>query len=102
MLRYLPILMAGAATLTADAQSPRELIEGGHWKRARAAVEAMKGSDAEQLYLMATVKQAFGDLDAAEKLAEAAVAANPKEAQYHYRLAEVSGEKAQKASVFKQ
>src|SRR5690349_12332669 len=102
MVRYFPILLAAALTLPGQAQPVRELIEAGHWKRARAAVEAMKGSDAETLYLMATVKQAFGDLDAAEKLAERAVAASPKDAQYHYRLGEITGQKAQKAGVFKQ
>ena len=58
--------------------------------------------DPETLYLNAAVKQIWGDLDAAEKLAERAVAANPKEARYHYRLAMISGEKAQKASVIHQ
>src|SRR6266496_231048 len=98
MRRTLTILLAGAATLAAQApgqMSPRELIEGGHFKRAHAMMEGRTGSDAETLYLMATIKQAYGDLDAAEKLAERAVAANPKNAEYHYRLAEISGEKAQ-------
>jgi tetratricopeptide (TPR) repeat protein len=97
------MLLAGAMTLAAQGQiGPRELIEADHWKRAKAAVEARTGNDAETLYLKATVKQATGDLEAAEKLAEQAVAANPKEAEYHYRLSEITGERAQRASVFKQ
>ena len=75
MDRVLLALLAGAAGLTAQGQpSPRDLIEAGHYKRARAMVEARPSSDAETLYLMATLKQAWGDLDAAEKFAERAVA----------------------------
>jgi hypothetical protein len=47
---------------------------------------AHTANDAEGFYLNATVKQLWGALDEAEKLAEKAVAANPKEARYHYRL----------------
>jgi tetratricopeptide (TPR) repeat protein len=103
MRHTLTICLAIVATMPAQPQpSPRELIEGDHWKRARAAVEARTSNDAETLYLKATIKQAQGDLDAAEKFAEQAVAANPKEADYHYRLSDVVGQKAQKASVFHQ
>jgi tetratricopeptide (TPR) repeat protein len=103
MLRDLTMLLASAATLAAQGQvSPRELIEADHWKRARAIIEARTSNDAETLYLKATIKQALGDLDAAEKLAEQAVAANPKEAEYHYRLSDITGTKAERASVFKQ
>jgi tetratricopeptide (TPR) repeat protein len=99
MLKLTFVLWAVAAALSA--QTPRELIEAGHWKKLRAMVDA-KGAnmaDAESLFLMASVKQAFHELDAAEKLAERAVAANPKEAEYHFRLSEIEGEKAQKAST---
>jgi tetratricopeptide (TPR) repeat protein len=103
MLRLMAILLAGASAWAADGQvSPRELIEGGHFKRARALVDARNANDAETLYLQATLKQIYGELDAAQKLAERAVAANPKEAQYHYRLSDITGEMAQKASVFRQ
>jgi len=103
MLRNLIALASCAPLLWAQAQmSPRQLIEGDHWKRARAWVESHPGSDAETLYLTATIKQAFGDLDGAEKYAQRAVDANPKEAEYHYRLSDITGGKAQKASVFHQ
>src|SRR5438045_2999425 len=101
MRQTIIILLATAASLAAQG-SPRELIEAEHWKRARAIVEARTSGDAETLYLKATIKQAMGDLDAAEKLAEQAVVANPKEAEYHYRLSDITGQKAQKASVFHQ
>jgi len=103
MRHILTIFLAIVATMPAQPQpSPRELIEGDHWKRARAAVDARTSNDAETLYLKATIKQALGDLDAAEKFAEQSVAANPKEAEYHYRLSDIVGQKAQKASVFHQ
>ena len=100
MARFLVLLLAAATGLAA--QSPRELIDGGHYKRARAMVESRNANDGETLYLMATIKQAFGDLDGAQKFAERAVAANPKDAQYHYRLSDITGEMAQNASVFRQ
>jgi tetratricopeptide (TPR) repeat protein len=103
MRRSFVILLAGAAVLAAQTQpSPRELIEADHWKRARAIVEARTSTDAETFYLKATIKQAQGELDAAEKFAQQAVAANPKDADYHYRLSDITGEKAQNASVFHQ
>ena len=95
-----PALFA-AAFLTAQT-SPEDLFPGGHFKKFRAFAAAHTANDAEGLYLQATVKQLFGDLDEAEKLAERAVAANPKEARYHYRLATISGIKAQRASVIHQ
>src|SRR5262245_35562588 len=103
MRQSLITLVITVAAMRAQTQpSPRDLIEGEHWKRARAAVEARTSNDAETLYLKATVKQVLGDLDAAQKFAEQAVAANPKEAEYHYRLSDIVGQKAQKASVFHQ
>ena len=90
-------------TAVAAAQtSPDALLPAGHFKKFREAAAAHKAEDAEGWYLRATVAQLFGSLDDAEKLAERAVAANPKEARYHYRLAVVSGIKAQRASVLHQ
>ena len=103
MQKFLLLFVVGATTLPGQTQTAiRELIDGGHWKRARVLVAQNGGSDAESLYLAATVKQAYGELDAAEKFAERAIAANPKEAQYHFRLSTVLGEKAQKAGVLHQ
>ena len=84
------------------AQSPDDLLPGDHYKRFRAIAAAHTAADAEGLYLNATVRQLWGDLDEAERLAERAVAANPREARYHYRLAVIAGIKAQKASVLHQ
>src|SRR5207248_2674690 len=101
LLRIAIAAMLSAAVVTAQS-SPEELIAAGHFKRLRAMTAARNSNDAETLYLNATVKQAWGELDEAEKLAERAVAANPKEARYHYRLAVISGIKAQHASVLHQ
>src|ERR1700676_2345698 len=100
MVHTLVTALLAAASLAA--QTPEELIEAGHFKRARALVEARNPNDPETLYLMATLKEQWGDLDTAEKLAERAVAANPKDARYHYRLADILGSKAQRASVIHQ
>jgi tetratricopeptide (TPR) repeat protein len=82
--------------------SPDELLPGNHFKRFRALAAAHTANDAEGFYLNATVKQLWGALDDAEKLAERAIAANPNEARYHYRLAVIEGIKAQRASVIHQ
>jgi tetratricopeptide (TPR) repeat protein len=103
MQRILTVLLAAATALTAQPQpSPRELIDAGHYKRLAVYLGSHNGSDAETLYLQATLKEVQGDLDAAEKLAERAVAADPKQAQYHYRLSSIVGQKAQKAGVLRQ
>ena len=85
-------------------QTPEQLIRQGHWKRAKADVEAglaAKPNDPVLLYQMARVKQMFGDLDAARSFAERAVALAPS-ADTHLQLADVVGDQATKASVFKQ
>src|ERR1700730_16930912 len=99
------LLCAAALQAQASIASIQDLIDGGHYKRARAAIEAKykeTPNDAETLCLMSRTRQQWGKLDEAEKLAEKAVALNPKEARYHFQLAEVVGEKAQKASMLHQ
>jgi len=103
MQRLVWVALAGAVALAGQGQpSPQELIDAGHYKRARALVEARNSNDADTLYFMATLKQMWHDLDAAEKYAERAVAANPKDARCHYRLSDISGERAQDANPFRQ
>ncbi len=103
MRRYL-ILLCGLTAVHAQ-PSPETLLEEGHAKRARAIVEARfaaNPNDPETLYLMSWIKQGLGDAPTAQQLAERAVAAAPKVAKYHYRLAEAVGEQAQKASTLRQ
>ena len=98
-------LIAGLSlppALAAD-PAPEALIEAGHWKRARAALEQRyqaNPNDAQAAYLLSEVKEAFGDLDAALKLAEKAVQLDGAKSAYHYQLAEVCGETAERASLF--
>ncbi len=99
--RAIPALLLAAALLPAQAL-PDDLLPGNHFKRFRTLAAAHPATDAEGLYLNATVKQLWDALDDAEKLAERAIAANPKDARYHYRLAVIAGEKAQRASVLHQ
>jgi tetratricopeptide (TPR) repeat protein len=97
-------LLAVPAHAAPDAAT-RRLLDAGHWKQARAILEPRvkaNPSDAEAAALLSRVRQAFGSLDAALPLAETAVTLEPNVADYHWRLAEVVGQMAQRASVFKQ
>ena len=99
------VLLAGllAWPVLANDPAPEALIKAGHWKRARALVEQRyhaNTGDARSAYLLSQVKATFGDLDAALKLAEKAVAADGNNADYHFQLAAVCGQTAEKASLF--
>lgn len=105
--RWSVIVFTLAVVSTAAAPDPatRDLIEGGHFKRARLVLEPRakaNPSDAEAAALLSRVRVAFGDLDGALPLAEAAVNLEPQVADYHWQLAQVVGEMAQRASVFRQ
>ena len=97
-------LAAGIVSATWAADDARTLADQGHWKRARAAVEATlaaRPDDPAALTLYAEVLQAFGEKDAALKQAEKAVAAAPNSAAAHHQLSEIVGQMAQDAGVFK-
>jgi tetratricopeptide (TPR) repeat protein len=86
-----------------DPDSAEALIEGGHWKRARAIVEprvAANPRDAQAACLLSRIKLAFGDLDGALKSAQQAVALEDGNSNYYFQLAEVYGEMADRASIF--
>src|SRR5690349_8016866 len=101
LMRTFAAALLAAASLHAQT-SPDDLVEAGHFKRLRALVATRNPNDAESLYLAAIVKQAWNQLDDAEKLADRAVAANPKDPRYHFRLAEIAGIKAEHAGVLHQ
>jgi len=85
--------------------SPEALIQNGHFKRARALAEQRLRTDPgnpETLWLLSWVKQAWKDYDASIQFAEKAVAADPKSARYHMRLADALSEEAIRASKLKQ
>jgi len=94
----------GAASAP-DNPAIRRLLDGGHFKRSRAALEPrlpQNPNDAEVNFLFSQVKQAYRDLDSALKLAEKAASLNPKSGEYRYQVAEVVGEQAEDASIFRQ
>jgi tetratricopeptide (TPR) repeat protein len=87
------------------AETADQLIKADHWKRARVLVEAtlkQTPSDAHTLTQMAMIRQRFGDLDGALKAAEQAIALDSKNAAAHLALADVFGDRAEKAGVFQQ
>jgi tetratricopeptide (TPR) repeat protein len=106
------VTVAPAATMSgpvaaSDATdgSPQLLVEQGHFKRARAAVDAaltINPADAESLYLSARVRLAFGDAEEALVLAEKAGAANPRSAACQFLIARTCGEVARRAGGFRQ
>jgi tetratricopeptide (TPR) repeat protein len=84
---------------------PERLIEAGHWKRARAMVEArMAQAPADPLahFLLSQVRNAFGDRDSPLALAEKAVALDGRCAKYHRQVAECLGVMAQHANPIQQ
>jgi len=94
-------LVSFAAAGVAD--SAEALIDAGHWKRARAILEprvAANPRDAQAACLLSQVRLAFGDLDGALKLAQQAVALEDGSSKYHFQLARVYGEMADRASIF--
>jgi len=94
----------------ASAQSPAvspgaALAEHGHWKRLKALIEpraAANPNDAEAQWLLSQVRMAFRDVDNALAPAEKAVALDPKNVEYRWQVAQVVGEQASSASIFKQ
>src|SRR5688572_30118498 len=90
----------------AAAQSPAvDLAEHGHWKRLRALIEpraAANPNDAEAQWLLSRVQLAFRDPDRALAPAERAVVLDAKNGEYRWQLAQVVGELASNASIFKQ
>jgi tetratricopeptide (TPR) repeat protein len=92
-----------AAPLWAD--SPQaDLATHGHWKRLKAQIEprAANASDAEAQWLLSRVRMAYRDYDGALPPAEKAAALDSRNADYQWQLAQVVGELASSASVFKQ
>src|SRR5215469_3050545 len=97
------ILLAPA--IYGQASQPEALIAAGHWKRARAIVEARihdATPDAESNFLLSQLRFAFGDHAAPLMFAEKAVALDGSVAKYHRQLAEALGVEAQHAGPFQQ
>jgi tetratricopeptide (TPR) repeat protein len=103
-MRFLLIL--SVAAISRAGQSPaEELIEAGHWKRARTMVEARLREvpdDALSNFLLSQIRNAFGDRSTPLAFAEKAVALDGGTAKYHRQIAEVLGVTAQHAGAFQQ
>jgi len=102
-----PILLIFSAIAIAAPGGPdvQQLMDNGHWKRARDVAEAdfkAHPNDARAAYVLARVRHEFERLDEAVKLAETAVRLDPKVSQYHRELGEACADAAGKLSFFKQ
>ena len=100
------LLILCAVAVSRAEQSPAErLIEAGHWKRARAIVEARLRNapdDALSNFLLSQVRGAFGDRSTPLAFAEKAVVSDGRTGKYHRQVAEVLGVTAQHAGAFQQ
>ena len=84
---------------------PEKLIADGHWKRARAIVEARfreAPDDPLANFLLSQIRFAFGDRESTLAFAEKAVALDNGVAKYHRQVAEVLGVMAQHSNVWQQ
>jgi len=92
-----------AASLPAPgADSVAPLIESGHWKRARLAVDARlkaNPNDAQAHAWLSKIDSSFGDLSGAIDEAERAVALNAASAAFHGQLAEAYALMADRSSA---
>ncbi len=104
-LLCIALLVPIPARAAFEGSSLEALMECGHWKQARALVERRAGTDpddAPTAYLLSRVRLAFGDLDTALSLAQKAVFLDGGSARYHFQLARVYGDMAERAGTFKQ
>jgi tetratricopeptide (TPR) repeat protein len=98
------LLLAAALPLSAAASDPLALIEAGHFKQARALIDARAASapdDPATLYLQARMMLVGGDPKGALPIAERAATLEPKNADYRYQVAECVGSQAQRAGALK-
>src|SRR5215204_4107746 len=104
--RVCALAIAGLLAVPLRAQSPAvDLAEHGHWKRLKALIEpraAASPNDAEAQWLLSRVRLQYRDPDGALAPAEKAVALDGKNVEYRWQLAQVVGELASEASIFKQ
>jgi len=100
------VVLCLAACAAGVAQTPAEaLIEAGHWKRARALVDARfraNPHDALACFLESQIHAAFGDREAPLRLAEQAVALDGSVAKYHRQVAEAVGIAAEHSGALQQ
>jgi len=81
------------------------MVDAGHYREAEATLKPLvqqRPHDANAAWLLSRAEAALGNLDQAMTLAEAALAENTSNANYHVQVAAVAGRLAQKASLMKQ
>jgi len=81
-----------------------DLADHDHWKRLKALVEprvAANPNDAEAQWLLSRVRLRYNDTNGALAAAEKAVALDGSNVDYRWQLAQVVGEQASDASIFK-
>jgi len=96
------LLLIATACFAAD-PDPYTLIKSGHYKQARAILEAklqQNPKDVNALWQMAQVKIAYKDFDGGLQLAEQAVALDDNNANAHCMVAEGVGNKIESAGIF--
>ena len=97
--------LAYAETVGGVRHPIQKLIDGDHWKRARAMAQAQlsqNSKDVVALTFMSIVEESFNRWDSARSYAEQAVAADPSNADAHAQLARLMAELAETAAVWKQ
>jgi len=98
---YLPEVPADSVShLSASA-----MVDAGHYREAEALLKPFaqqRPKDAQTAWLLSRTEAALGNLDEAMTLAEAALAEDNANPNYHVQVAAVAGRLAQKASLFKQ
>jgi tetratricopeptide (TPR) repeat protein len=107
MLNLIPLALMLALVLAFSAgPSPVDsLIEGGHWKRARTLAESEYKANPKNpaaVLRLARVRQAFGNLDEAARLAQQAAALDPKSSSAQRVLGDIYCDQAEKASLLSQ
>ncbi len=89
---------------TSSGTSPEDLIEAGHWKRARQIVEArlhQNPNDAQALYLASKVAEGFGDFQRAIQMGERSVSLNARNSDYLGALAQAYAQMADQSSFLR-
>jgi tetratricopeptide (TPR) repeat protein len=103
VLKRLLLGMLLATAAWAAEADPAALIEQGHYKHARALLEkrlAANPKDADALVLMARVKLAYSDPEAARSLLQQAIVLQPKNSSAHLFLADAYSRRANDAGFF--
>src|SRR5215469_6928087 len=106
ILRRWSLILLRLSTTCVFAAEPAPvatLFEHGHFKQARPIVEkslSANPKDASALVLMAKIKMAFFDNDAAAQLAKQAMEIDPKNVDAHVTYADAVSRKAEDAGIF--